>query len=68
MISQGQKKKILNTLTEKGRWDETQRPFLRFSPIYLYIENRFYLQIETAPIFHRKIILSLPFLPLQFPP
>ena len=67
MISQGQKIKISNTLTEKGRWDDTQRPFLRFSP-NLYIENSFYLHIEIDSIFYRNIILSLPFLPLLFPP
>ena len=35
MISQGQKIKISNTLTEKGRWDDTQRPFPKFSSIYI---------------------------------
>ena len=41
MISQGQKIKISNTLTEKGRWDDTQRPFYQIFT-YLYIEILFY--------------------------
>ena len=67
MISQGQKIKFSNTLTEKGRWERYPTTFSQIFT-YLYIENSFYLHIEIDSIFCRNIILSLPFLPLLFPP
>ena len=56
--------KDFNVKRSLGRYPTT------FSQIftYLYIENRIYLHIEIDSVFYRNIILSLPFLPLLFPP